>query len=137
MPDLHSLKTPPGSVLAVVGSTAFERPEAELLASQIIATFIAQLQPLKLISGGAAGVDTWAKEISGQFGYRTEDGGFIEHLPKYRRWSPDGFKDRNILIAEWCTHLLAIRCHASRTYGSGWTADYAEKHGRTVYRVVL
>lgn len=134
---MHSLATPPPSILAVVGSTSFVRPEAESLAAQIIATFISQLQPLRLVSGGAEGVDTWAKEIGGQFHYWVENGGFVEHLPKHRRWSPDGFKDRNIRIADDCTHLLAVRCHASKTYGSGWTADYAAKHDRIVYRVTL
>jgi predicted Rossmann fold nucleotide-binding protein DprA/Smf involved in DNA uptake len=123
--------------LAVVGSTDFERPEADVLAAQIIATFISTLTPVKLISGGAKGVDTIAREIGGQFHYWTQNGGFVEHHPKHRRWTPEGFKERNILIADGCTHLLAIRCHASTTYGSGWTADYAEKHGRVVYRVTL
>ena len=109
-----------------------------MLAAQIIATFISTLTPLRLVSGGAAGVDTLAREVGGQFGYRIDNGGFVEHLPKHRRWTPEGFKDRNILVATGpTTHLLAIRCHASRTYGSGWTADYAEKHGRVVYRAVL
>jgi predicted Rossmann fold nucleotide-binding protein DprA/Smf involved in DNA uptake len=134
---MRSLRTPPPSILAVVGSTKFQRPEADLLAPQVIATFLAQLQPLRVVSGGAEGVDAMAREIASQFGWYLEDGSFVEHLPKHRRWSPDGFKERNVLIAEECTHLLAIRCHASKTYGSGWTADYAEKRGRTVYRVVL
>lgn len=124
-------------ILAVVGSVEFERPEADVLAAQIIATWLSTLQPIRVVSGGAKGVDTIAKEIGGHFGYRIDNGSFVEYLPKHRRWEPDGFKARNILVADDCTHLLSIRCHASRTYGSGWTADYAERHGRNVYRVML
>jgi hypothetical protein len=36
-----------------------------------------------------------------------------------------------------CTVLLAIRCHASATYGSGWAADEAQRQGKRVLRVVL
>jgi len=124
-------------ILAVVGSVKFERPEAPRLACAIIAAVVDNLQPDRLVSGGAIGVDTWAREVGEQLGYWIKDGNFIEHLPVRRRWAPDGFKDRNELVAQECTHLLAIRCHASKTYGSGWTADYAARLGRVVYRVTL
>jgi predicted Rossmann fold nucleotide-binding protein DprA/Smf involved in DNA uptake len=126
-------------VLAVVGSTSFARGgEAIRVAEAIIAAVIVEIDPVRVVSGGAAGVDTWAERIAAHLGYNQENGLFVVHLPRHHRWAPDGFQARNILIATGpTTHLLAIRCHASKTYGSGWTADYAEKHGRIVYRVTL
>lgn len=128
-------------VLAVVGSTSFARGgEAIRVARNIINAVISELVPDRVVSGGSpyGGVDTWAREIAGHLGYTLENGRFVEHLPRHRRWEPDGFKARNILVATGpTTHLLSIRCHASRTYGAGWTADYAEAHGRIVYRVIL
>jgi hypothetical protein len=127
------------TVLAIVGSTSFARGgQAIRLAHAIIAATIEELGPDRLVSGGADGVDTWAKRVGGRLDYTLENGRFVEHLPRLRQWAPDGFKDRNILIATGpTTHLLSIRCHASKTYGAGWTADYAEEHGRIVYRVIL
>lgn len=131
--------TPPPTVLAVVGSTSFARGgEAIRIAHAIIRGVIVEVGPDRVVSGGANGVDTWARRVAGSLGYTLENGRFVEHLPRHRRWAPDGFQARNILVATGpTTHLLAIRCHASRTYGSGWTADYAEQHGRIVYRVIL
>jgi hypothetical protein len=31
------------------------------------------------------------------------------HYPRHRCWEPEGYKARNIEIAEACTHLLAVR----------------------------
>jgi predicted Rossmann fold nucleotide-binding protein DprA/Smf involved in DNA uptake len=124
--------------LAIVGSTSFAQGELALAyAKAIIATTITRYQPEVIISGGADGIDTLARRVAEWNGYRVAGGTFIEHLPKHQRWRPDGFEARNLLIARDCTHLLAIRCHASRTYGSGWTADQAEQLGRTVWRVLL
>jgi len=38
------------------------------------------------------------------------------------------------LIAADCTHLLRVAARSSRTYGSGWTADQAQRLGRLVIR---
>jgi predicted Rossmann fold nucleotide-binding protein DprA/Smf involved in DNA uptake len=127
------------TILAVVGSTSFARGgEAIRVAHAVIAGVVEELGPDRIVSGGAPGVDTWAERVGARLGYTLENGRFVVHLPRHRRWKPDGFEARNILIATGpTTHLLAIRCHASKTYGSGWTADYAERHGRIVYRVTL
>jgi len=57
--------------------------------------------------------------------------------PVNRRWEPDGFKARNIAIAEACDELLCIRNPESSSYGSGWTANYAETLGKKVTRVEI
>jgi predicted Rossmann fold nucleotide-binding protein DprA/Smf involved in DNA uptake len=123
--------------LAVVGSTRFANPHAETWARDLIRKTIVKHQPDVVISGGADGVDTWAEQEAEALGYTRDNGLMVVHLPANRRWAPDGFQARNQQIAEDCTHLLAIRCERSRTYGSGWTADHAEKAGRQVHRKIV
>ena len=123
--------------LAVVGSTRFAHPDAYRYATALIDATLAKHQPEAVISGGAAGVDTWAADIAVRHGYRPDDNTLVVYLPANRRWAPDGYRDRNLQIVADCTHLLAIRCAQSRTYGSGWTADRAEEAGKTVARRVV
>ncbi len=59
-------------------------------------------------------------------------------FPKNKRWTPDGYRERNQKIVEACTHLLRItRKYGQATYGSGWAADTAESLGKVVKRVVV
>lgn len=122
-----------GDRLAIVGSTQFKGDiPASRWAWAEIAAEVSRLSPEVIISGGAPGIDTLADLYADAAGIP-----FVPHLPKNKRWKPDGFADRNLLIAEDCTHLLAIRHPKSKTYGSGWTADRAEEMGRSVRRVTL
>lgn len=117
--------------LAIVGSTEFENdPLGTLQASWYIGRSLIELMPALVISGGAPGIDTLAAEMA-----RAADIEVKEHFPKHKRWAPEGFKDRNLLIAQDCTHLLRIAHPDSTTYGSGWTADQAESMGRIVERI--
>jgi hypothetical protein len=52
----------------------------------------------------------------------------------WRGQSSAGYQGRNALIATDCTHLLRVAARSSRTYGSGWTADEAQRLGRLVVR---
>lgn len=122
------------TVLAIVGSTRFADPTAWDRADWFIRQAIERLRPDKIVSGGAEGIDTRAREIAAEYGYTIDNGGFLEFLPEHRRWKPDGFEARNLQIATVCTHLLRVSCRASKTYGSGWTADQAEGMGRVVER---
>ncbi len=117
--------------IAIVGSTKFRNPFGERLAKNLIATVVKQLEwgVDWVVSGGAHGVDSWAAMTAHANGVSV-----IEYLPKNPRWEPEGFKERNILIAEDCTQLIRISCEGSKTYGSGWTADYAESIGKPVSR---
>lgn len=120
-------------VLAIVGSTRFAGDsERTLAALRRITETVAELRPDRIVSGGAKGIDT----IAARYAYRHRIP-LTEHLPKRPRWAPDGYRDRNLLIAQECTHLLCIRHPLSRTYGSGWTADQAEKLGKRVCRVTI
>lgn len=118
--------------LAIVGSTKFVHPDSLQLSREIILHTLEIYEPELVISGGAIGIDTLARFCAEGMEIPVK-----EHLPNNKRWEPDGYKARNILIAEDCTHLLALRCHQSRTYGSGFTADHAEKLGRKVTRIIL
>lgn len=118
--------------LAIVGSTRFAEWWGIHAARGIADHVVTHHQPELIISGGAEGVDTLAEQIATILGVPTEI-----HLPASARWEPHGYKERNILVAQACTHLLAIRCSKSKTYGSGWTADYAESIGKEVRRISL
>jgi predicted Rossmann fold nucleotide-binding protein DprA/Smf involved in DNA uptake len=118
--------------LAVVGSTRFPSRAAREHAEHLINRAIDKLDPCLIVSGGAPGVDTLAERIAIVRGIPRSI-----HRPEHRRWKPDGFEARNRLIAEECTHLLRISSRTSLTYGSGWTANYAEKIGRVVSRHTL
>lgn len=124
----------PPKRLAIVGSRTFADPDGERRARELIRMAIGPLcHGDMVVSGGAkAGVDHWAEEIAAEFGREMR-----VYLPENPRWEPDGYKARNILVARDCTGLLAIRCARSPTYGSGWTADMAEKLGKPVTRWVL
>lgn len=129
--------------LAVVGSTTMPGERARRAALLLIERACRRLAERIeapggcVLSGGAAGVDTWAREVAAhRFGWFTWNGRFVEHLPAHPRWEPDGYKVRNLLIAADCTHLLRIYRPGSRTYGSGWTADRAEELGKVVNRYV-
>lgn len=125
--------------LAIVGSTKFQAKRAWWTAEWIIRSAIQNYHPLVVLSGGALGIDSLAKTVAHEAGYSTDDGSFVEYLPKVHRWGKGegGFHDRNLLIAQDCTQLLRIVCHASTTYGSGFTADRAEELGKFVERVTL
>jgi len=120
-------------VLAIVGSTQFDRdPQASAIAEHHIVEAIVRLQPERVVSGGARGIDSLAAQIARA--YRIP---VTEHLPEHPRWAPRGYKERNMRIATDCTHLLRITHPRSTTYGSGWTADRAEEMGRIVERITI
>lgn len=115
--------------LAIVGSTKID--DEQLKTTKAFMQGIIQFYTPKLIiSGGAVGIDTLADNEATLWKIPT-----MIILPANPRWEPNGYKDRNTKIAEECTHLLCIRTNQSRTYGSGWTADKAEKLGKTVWRI--
>lgn len=117
-------------ILAVVGSTKFTKDaKASEAAEKLILQHYQELRPRMVVSGGAEGIDSMAVGIAKGLHIDTH-----EFLPKNPRWEPHGYKERNVAIAEACTHLLCIRHYATRTYGSGWTADRAEALDREVVR---
>lgn len=123
--------------LAVVGSTNIT-PKQRGIASVIIDGFYYSYRPELVISGGAVGIDSLAKgRVTAWNRDQIWNINFLEFLPENNRWEPNGYKERNIKIAEECTDLLCIRSQQSTTYGSGWTADQAERLGKTVWRITI
>jgi hypothetical protein len=111
--------------LAIVGSCSLAG-NAE--ATRIIARLFDEYQPTRFVSGGAVGIDTMAREEAKRRGIRCRT-----FRPDVQRWDPPGaygFKARNIDIAEACDRLVRIVAIGSKTYGSGWTRDYAKRLGK-------
>lgn len=124
--------------LAIVGSQLFHESWKYNVVDAMIKTFLIHQEPDVVISGGCkTGVDRSAELLGKWYGYSEEDGTLIIHRPNNDQWEPNGFKKRNIMIAEDCTHMLCIRDKGSTTYGSGWTANYADNLGRHVWKFEL
>lgn len=121
--------------LAIVGTRLLECPNDELRARQRIEQAIHRLKPAVIISGGAKGVDTIAEQVALSLGYSEAEGTLVIHRPKVKRFhGPGGYRERDLLIATECTHLLRLSCKEATTYGSGFTADEAERQGKPVVR---
>lgn len=107
--------------LAIVGSTELSGNGRALTQ---ICRVLDRLRPALVISGGAKGIDSMAVAEAESRGIPTR-----VYLPTVRNWE-QGFKPRNIQVAEACDHLVRIFSPKSKTYGSGWTRDYAVKLGK-------
>ena len=118
--------TGPNRSLAIVGSTSLEGNLTALLLVEMAVYF---WKPDLIISGGAPGVDAMARDTA-----QLRRIPYQIWQPINQRWEPDGYKARNIKIAESCGSLICIRAKDAKTYGSGWTADYTESLGKMVYR---
>lgn len=116
--------------LAIVGSCSLAGNQE---AYAIIREILFNLKPDWIVSGGAKGIDSMARECAKEQGIE-----MIEFLPESPNWHT-GYKPRNIQIAEACDHLVRIAASNSKTYGSGWTRDYAQKLGKTTeeYKITL
>jgi hypothetical protein len=113
-------------------------------------------------SGGAQGIDTLFRQTARMFSfervvqlrpnewqsYVPSEKEFIEYLPRTDilnfapgkpRWeAPGGYRDRNVMVATAASRLVAIRCHQSSTFGSGWTLQFADQQlGRDTRMVIL
>lgn len=120
-------------ILAIVGSTKFDEDiHAAYVAFNFLVNYVGEQLPNEIVSGGAEGLDTIGIQIASLF-----EVPYRNFLPENKRWEPNGFKDRNIKIASTCTRLVCVRHFASKTYGSGWTADHAERIGKKVERFMF
>jgi hypothetical protein len=106
--------------LAIVGSVRLKGNET---AQSIIEAVIRAHQPTEVVSGGAEGIDTMAVEYAESIGIPTK-----VFYPRKKGW--EYYKERNIKIAKYCDQLVRIYSSKSKTYGSGFTKDYAEWLGK-------
>lgn len=84
--------------------------------------------PDTIVSGGALGADTYAREYAIKNNIP-----IVEFLPDYKKHGRSAPIIRNIQIVENCDFLLAFWDGTSR--GTKFTTDYAEKHG-VPYKIV-
>lgn len=125
--------TPPKPLpfkLGVVGTRLVKDRE---LVRAIIAHYVQMFSggcDITVISGGAEGVDTIAEEVANELGVK-----FIAYLPNGDTW--EHYRERNKRIVEDCDMLLVIRYKDSKTYGSGWTRDYAKRIGKRVVSIEI
>lgn len=137
-----------GCSLGIIGS----RDVVDWSARQVIRAAIRDHQPGCVISGGAPGVDTIAKEealgagvplfvirpTSLVWNYPTQGSEVTEDLNSHIViYHPGGFKQRNEVIAQMCHCLIRVGSETTKTFGSLWTADYAEGLGRRVFRYLV
>jgi hypothetical protein len=136
-------------VLAIVGSRDLPAYSTESKIREVLLDH----KPKMVVSGGARGVDSQARIIAIASGIQ-----FMEFLPQHPAFHapatgeaiesiradgvmevivPGGFQARNEAVADACTCLVRIASPTTKTYGSGWTADYAEKIGKNVERFVV
>ena len=84
----------------------------------------------EIVSGGAKGVDTTARE------YATENGiKLTEFLPKYSRYKRGAPLKRNIQIAEYADKVLAFWDGKSR--GTKFVIDYCKNNSIPVEVIVV
>jgi hypothetical protein len=130
--------------LAIVGAEqkAWDKFDEEA-ARIVIRRALEKIKPLVVVSGACpkGGADIWAVEEAKKLGIET-----LEFVPKNSRWEPEGFKARNIQIAESCDELICFvkpgdkychHCNVSDHFPNGgcWTAKKAQSIGKKVYIV--
>ncbi|WP_071396516.1 DNA-processing protein DprA [Bacillus tuaregi] len=141
--------------IGVVGSrrcTAYGRKTAEEIGIHLAS------QGIPLISGFAKGIDSYTQSSCINHGGYTilflaggvdicypreqeklyhktiENGGvFLSQYPPGTTPSPKQFLQRNALISAWSEELIVVE--ASQKSGALWTADFANKQGKTIYAV--
>ena len=105
--------------LAIVGS---RKCPAIDLASYI------ECMPDMIISGGAIGVDTLARQYAEQNKIT-----IIEFLPEYSKYGRKAPLLRNIQIVENCDSVIAF--WDGKSHGTKFTIDYAKKLGK-IFKII-
>lgn len=127
-------------ILAIVGSRDVNKAGGLTAIRQAIERH----KPIVVVSGGARAklsadlrgvisIDWEAEKMATSLGIQVV-------VFKPTTWTfngPGGFRERNTKIADLCHCLVRIASTTTTTYGSGWTADYAEKSGKNVERFVV
>ncbi len=127
--------------LAIVGSsdlTFYQAAEVRHIIEGALDHLIEKDYFVTVVSGASpkGGVDIIAEEVANKKGIPT-----LIFRPEINQWHDKdgkmGYKSRNKRIAQECDVMICIRSEQSKTYGSGWTADHAEKLGKKVERLTV
>lgn len=107
--------------LAIIGSRTCPAVDIEAQLKSI---------PDTIVSGGAVGADTYAREFARKKGLK-----LIEFFPNYDRYGRGAPLERNKLIVEECDCLLAFWDGKSR--GTKYTLDYAKEMNKPIKVVMI
>lgn len=102
--------------LAIIGSRDCPAVDIEAYLDEV---------PDAIVSGGAKGADTCAREFAERKGIK-----IIEFLPDYKRYGRSAPLVRNRQIIDCCDEVLAFWDGKSK--GTKYTIDYAKKMGKPV-----
>ena len=102
--------------LAIIGSRSCPPIEIEAYLKYI---------PDTIVSGGAKGADTYAREFAQKHNLQ-----LIEFLPDYEKYGRGAPLVRNKLIVEECDCLIAFWDGKSR--GTKFTIDFAKQQGKPI-----
>ena len=144
-------------IFGVVGAEAAKfTVETEMRAKGKLAKLYMTENPKLVISGAChlGGVDIWAIEVAQDMGFAIR-----EYPPRSHQWEPNGYKQRNLLIAENADMLVCIavqeypprfmgrrfgHCYhhsppaTDHIKGGGcWTLRQAEKLGKKTQLVIV
>ena len=97
--------------LAIIGSRTCPRVKIEDYLTAI---------PDTIVSGGAQGADTYAREFAKRHGLK-----MVEYFPDYQTYDRTAPLERNKLIVDNCDCVLAFWDGVSR--GTKYTLDYARE----------
>ena len=81
--------------------------------------------PDTIVSGGAKGADTYAREFAHKHNLR-----LIEFLPNYEKYGRGAPLVRNKLIVDECDCVLAF--WDGKSSGTKFTLDYAQQKGKPI-----
>ena len=107
--------------LAIIGSRTCPAVDIEAQLKSI---------PDTIVSGGAVGADTYAREFARKKGLK-----LIEFFPDYEKYGRGAPLERNKLIVEECDCLLAFWDGKSR--GTKYTLDYAKERNKPIKVVMI
>jgi len=116
-------------IIGVIGSE--EYPNKDLMFKILSDISVERPIELAIISGGARGPDTWAKEWNEKLGQRRSF--TLEALPPRRE--QDHFFLRNVVIAELADELIAFIIRDKYQDGSWNTINHFRRFGKTNYKV--
>lgn len=119
-------------IIAIIGSTLV-KPHPKVI--KFLTDILVKEDPDGFTSGGADGTDKISENI---FKSLYPERPTYIYLPVVYQWNhPKGFKWRNIKIAKKGDKFFRLAHVNSKTYGSGWTCDQAERLGKPVERYIV
>lgn len=116
-------------ILAIVGSRSLA---GNTTAVALISKILDYFKPDEIVTGGAEGIDIMAAAAAKARGIKV-----TEFFPKQKRWAPFGYAARNTQIVSRCHELVYIGDKKSKTYGSGWTRDLADKRKKPTWSFTI